>query len=223
MNRLIFGEVELMFRSMFKTALRHPRRALTYLVFGPDTYNLVRAESMEQSVRPRNHLEAHMVRPTAIHEHLATLNMLTVELGLKTVVELGTEKGESTVALLTAAKRIGGRVYSIDVDPCLEARAMIKAYGLEKYWTFIQGASLKIKWDKPIDHLFVDTIHTFKQVIRELRKYEPHVRPGGIVTLHDVVTWPGVMRAANRYVRDRTDLRLYKYFNNNGLVVIFKG
>lgn len=206
-----------------KSGLRHPKRALTYLIFGPEIYDLIQAEKMERNIRTRSHLEAHMVKPTHIHEHLATLNLLTIELGLKTVVELGTGMGESTIALLEAAKQIGGRVYSIDLDPCLEARAMIKAYGLERYWTFIQGDSLKIKWNKPIDHLFIDTVHTFKHAIRELKKYEPYVRRGGIVTLHDVVTWPGVLRAINRYVKNRTNLRLYKFFNNNGLAVVFKG
>lgn len=214
--------MELMFRSMFKTALRHPRRALTYLVFGPDTYNLVRAESMEHSVRPKNPLEVHMIRRTGIHEHLATLHMLTVELGLKTVLELGTGKGESTVALLWAAKQIGGRVYSVDISPCEEAKAKVRKHGLEKYWTFIQGNSLEVKWDRPIDHLFIDTYHTFEHTIRELEKYEPHVSAGGIITLHDIITWPGVLLAVNKYKAKRPDLRVYKYFHDNGLAVIFK-
>ena len=209
-------------RLKIKAGIRSPKKALTYLIFGPETYDLIQAEKMERRIRPRSRLEAHMVKPTHIHEHLATLNLLTIELCLKTVVELGTGMGESTIALLEAAKQIGGRVYSIDVNPCLEACAMIKAYGLEGYWTFIQGDSLKVGWDKPIDHLFIDTVHTFDQATKELEKYEPYVRRGGIITLHDIVTWPGVLRAINSYVKGRTDLRVYKYFNNNGLAVIFK-
>ena len=209
--------------SKIKAGLRRPNRAISYLIHGPEKYNLIRAEKLEHSVRPRNHLEAHMVRQTEIHEHLATLNLLTVELGLKTVLELGTGEGESTIALLEAVRQTGGRVYSIDVSPCEKAHATIRAYGLEKYWTFLQGDSLKIRWDKPIDHLFVDTYHTFSHTLRELKKYEPYVRSGGIVTLHDIVTWPGVLRAVNKYVADRPDLRLYKYFNCNGLAIVFKG
>lgn len=209
-------------RQKIKAGLRHPKKTLTYLIFGPKAYHLIQAEKMEHDIKPKNHLEAHMVKPTDIHEHLATLNMLTIELKLKTIVELGTGVGESTIALLEAAKKTGGRVYSIDVDPCLEAHRMIKAYGLQKYWTFIQEDSLKVGWDKPIDHLLIDTIHTFDQVTKELEKYEPHVRHGGIITLHDTVTWAGVLLAINRYVKDRKELRLYNYFNNNGLAVIFK-
>lgn len=206
-----------------KAGLRHPRRAFNYLVHGEQKYYLRWAEKMEHRIKPKSHLEAHMVKPTDVHEHLATLNMLTIELGLKTVLELGTGIGETTVAFLEAAKELDGKVYSIDIDPCQEAHSVIKNYGLEKYWTFIQADSLKIKWDRPIDHLYIDTVHTFQQAAKELKKYEPCVRRGGLITLHDIVTWPGVMRAVNHYTRNRPDLRPYRYFNNNGLTVIFKG
>jgi len=211
-----------MFKKL-KTGLCHPKQALDYLLREPNEYQLIQAEKMEHAVRPGGYLEEHMVKRTDIHEHLATLNMLTREFRLRTILELGTGSGESTVALLDAARKIGGRVYSVDIEPCPEAHATIKAHGLEKYWTFIQGDSLKLEWSRPIDHLFIDTVHTYPQAIRELRKYEPHVRRGGLITLHDIVTWPGVMRAVNAYTRKRPDLRLYKYFNNNGLAVIFKG
>ncbi len=209
--------------SKLKTGLRNPRKALDYILHDQKEYQLIQAEKMEHAIKPKDHLEVHMVKRTDIHEHLATLNMLTIELGLKTVLELGTGTGESTVAFLDAAKKIGGKVYSIDIDPCLEAHATIKSHGFEKYWTFIQSSSLEVDWDRPIDHLFVDTVHTYEQVIEELKKYEPHVRRGGLITLHDIVTWPGVMKAIEVYLKGRKDLRLYKYFNDNGLGVIFKG
>ncbi len=206
-----------------KSGLRHPKRALDYLLHGKQRYYLLQAEKMEHNIRPAIPLEAHMVKPTDIHEHLATLNMLTIELGLKTVLELGTGTGETTIAFLDAAKKINGKVYSIDIDQCEEAHTKIKAYNLEKHWTFIRENSLKLKWDKPIDHLFIDTIHTYQHAIDELKKYEPYVRIGGLITLHDIITWPGVMGAINDYNKNRQDLHPYKYFNNNGLAVIFKG
>ncbi len=209
--------------SKLKTGLRNPRRALDYILHDEKEYMFIQAEKMEHGFQPETPLEEHMVRRTDIHEHLATLNMLTVELGLKTVLELGTGTGESTVAFLSAAKKIGGRVYSVDIDPCEKAHAAVKAHGLEKYWTFIQGSSLEVPWGRKIDHLFVDTVHTYEQVTAELKKYEPQVRRGGLITLHDIVTWPGVMEAMNAYVKGRSDLRVYRYLNNNGLGVVFKG
>jgi len=211
-----------------KYGFHHPREALTYLFF-PQKRRLIRAEkavseweTMERNIKPSSPLEACMIKPTDIHEHLATLFMLTVELNLKTIVELGTAGGESTIAFLYAAKQIGGKVYSIDINPCLEAKERIKTLGLQEYWTFIQGDDLKVEWNKPLDHLFIDTSHTFNQTIRELEKYEPYVNYGGIITIHDIVGYPEVLQAINSYIKDRTDLRLYKYFNNWGLGIIFK-
>ena len=178
---------------------------------------------MEQAVKPTTPLEACMVQPTDIHEHLQTLHMLSVELDLKTVLELGTRGGESTIALLEAAKKKGGIVYSIDIDPCLEAKAKIHAYRLDKYWVFIQGDDLKVEWNRAIDHLFIDTMHTYISTIKELEKFEPYVKNGGIIVLHDIVSHPEVLLAINDYARNRKDLRIYKYFNCQGLAIIFKG
>jgi len=215
--------------SKLKTGLHHPREVLMYLILGPKYYLtqaerwVAEAERMERKIKPNNPLEAQMIKPTDIHEHLATLYMLTVELNLRTIVELGTRGGESTVALLEAARLIGGRVYSVDIDPCLEAKAKVQTYGLQEYWTFIEGDDLKVEWEKPIDHLFVDTIHTFDRVTKELEKYEPHVKNGGVITIHDTVLYPEVSQAIKKYIKGRRDLRLYNYFNCFGLAVIFKG
>ena len=171
---------------------------------------------------PTNIMEVYMKRPSDIWEHLATLYMLTVELDLKTILELGTAEGESTIALLQAAHQIGGKVYSIDIDPCQKAREAIENCGLMDHWIFIQGDDLRVKWERSIDHLFIDTTHEFQHTFKELEKYEPYVREGGIITLHDITTFPGVMTAINEYLKNRNDLRLYKYLHNNGLAVIFK-
>ena len=198
-----------------------PREILVRILY-PREYHLIQAEKMERAIEPTNNLEAHMIKPTDIHEHLMTLYMLTIEMGLKTILELGTRDGESTIAFLEAAKKIGGKVFSIDTNRCSKAKEKVRSYGLERYWVFIQSDDLKAKWDKPIDHLFIDTSHLFEQTLKELRKYEPDVRKGGLITLHDTVTYPEVIPALMTYARRRSDLRIYKYFNNSGLVVIFK-
>jgi predicted O-methyltransferase YrrM len=172
---------------------------------------------------PANLLETLMAQPSDIWEHLATLHMLNVEFDLKTVLELGTAEGESTVALLQAAHQIDGRVYSIDINPCREAWNVITNFGLGDRWSFIQGDDLQVNWDKSIDHLFIDTSHTYEHTLKELQKYEPYVRIGGIITLHDTISFPEVMTAILDYIKNRGDLRVYNYLHNNGLAVIFKG
>ena len=204
-----------------KYSVLSPRNLIVRLLF-PFEYHLIQSEQKEREIKPTSNLEVHMIKPTDIHEHLTTLYMLTVEMKLKTILELGTRNGESTIALLTAAEKIGGKVYSIDVDRCLKAKDKIKSYDLQKYWTFTQGDDLKVKWKKPIDHLFIDTSHLFEHTLRELEKYEVYVKRGGLITFHDTVTYPEVVPALKKYVKDRKDLNIYKYFNNSGLIVVFK-
>jgi predicted O-methyltransferase YrrM len=86
----------------------------------------------------------------------------------------------------------------------------------------IQADDLKVEWDKPIDHLFMDTSHTYDQTIKELQKYEPYARRRGVIMMHDIVTFPKTLQALDDYINNRADLRIFKYFNNNGLAIIFK-
>jgi predicted O-methyltransferase YrrM len=214
-------------QSSFKRLLDEAKFGLLRFIVGSNAQNCMRKSLKENEnlsrFTPSNSLELLMTQPSDIWEHLATLHMLTIEFNLKTTLELGTAEGESTSALLYASKQIGGNVYSIDINPCQEARETIKNLALFDRWNFIQGDDLQVNWSKEIDHLFIDTSHEYNQTLEELRKYEPYVRSGGIITLHDIISCPEVFAAISEYTRNRNDLRIYKYFHNNGLAVIFKG
>ena len=121
--------------------------------------------------------------------------MFTKELGLKTIVELGMRGDESTISLLYAAKETGGMVLSFDVDDCPGAKRSVSELGLSDDWRFKQTDDLPVIWQKTIDHHFIDTSHTYEQTVAELRKFEPFVRDGGIMTMHDRVTFPDVKNA----------------------------
>ena len=75
----------------------------------------------------RTDFEKLALEPTDISEHLTTLSLLTRALGLKTVLELGTREGYSTIAFLEAAKAIGGTVTSVDIEPCPKAHERVAA------------------------------------------------------------------------------------------------
>jgi predicted O-methyltransferase YrrM len=216
-----------------KTAVKHPRKALLYLTLGKQAYKEYRQlqaevarlralDSCTKATNPTLPFASHMKAITDIHEHLTTLFMLTVQLRLNTILELGTRAGESTVALLYAAKEIGGKVFSIDIHQCPDAKKLVQTYGLEPYWQFIQADDLAVQWNKAVDHLFIDTSHTLDHTMNELKKYEPYVRHGGIITMHDSVACPEVKEAVLTYLRVRDGLRMYEYINNNGLIVLFK-
>ena len=163
-----------------------------------------------------------LTTPTDIHELLVTLSMLTMEMNLKTVVELGTHSVESTTAPVCVTKACERDVYSTDLDDCMVARRAIKNRGLEGQWEFVQADNLEADWMKSIDHLYIDTSHTAEQMLREHQKYEPYARTGGIVTTHDSASFPGVKRGIRSHSRDRNDVRICEYDNNNGLVIRFK-
>lgn len=156
---------------------------------------------------------------TDICQHLMTLYFITVEFNLKRTLELGTRYGESTLALLEACKTTGGHLWSIDDDPCEEAKSRVQHYGLWDYWTFIQGDNRQVEWNQEIDHLFIDTSNKYDQKMEELKKYYPHLRVGGWFTMHDPITEPETYRAWKDFGAKTKE---YLYLHNNGLLVAKK-
>ena len=213
------------FISKIKSGLKDPKRGLEYLILGEKKYNALYGFDTTHScilVNTTDSLEFSMTQPTDINEHLQTLHMLTVELNLKNILELGTRTGESTIALLLATKELGGKMTSVDLNSCDEAKKKVKTLDLDSYWNFIQTDDLTLDWDEKIDHLFIDTSHTYEQTMLEFQKFEPFVRKGGLITLHDIVSCPPVLNAINDFILKRDDIRFYKFFNNNGLAVLRK-
>ena len=136
-----------------------------------------------------------------IKDHLLRLYDLTVKLPSgKIIVELGVRWGNSTLALLAAVNDSGGHLYSVDVLP---ASGGASDYLAEPNWTFILGDDLNVvkTWDKPIDHLFIDTTHMFEQTLSELREWGRWVKPEGIITLHDTTNIE-VMQAINKFMEE---------------------
>lgn len=224
--------------SKFLTKIKHPKTALVYWLIGSKQFEKLRKNhSCNFCNFPKTEIEKLMTEDSSIHEHLNTLYMLTIEFNLKNILELGTQFGNSTIVLLYAAKKINGNVTTVDVDPCKFAKKRIQELELDDFCNFIQSDDTKIEWTEPIDHLFIDSNHSYQHVTKQLEKYEPHVRKGGIITLHDIVMHEfssdgepvektleknSVMRAIENYIKNRKDLRFYKYFNCNGLGIIRK-
>lgn len=156
--------------------------------------------------------------------HLMPLALLITEFGLKHVVELGTGAGDSTVAILEAVAAVGGQVLSIDMESCEDARERIASLGLDANWQFFQCNALEVQdvdIPRPIDLLLVDTLHLYTQTLAEIRKFLPHVRPGGWIALPGSMSFPGVSRAALDVIQssDR-QARFYSFTHQNGLLLI---
>jgi predicted O-methyltransferase YrrM len=158
-----------------------------------------------------------------ISQHLITLAMLVQEFDLKVIVEAGTGDGHSTVALLEAAKAIGGHVLSIDIEPCPAAHRLIESVGLLNWWTFKQRNALDLdegEIPQQIDLLFIDTFHLYSQTLAELRKFVKHLRTGSWIVLHHAVSFPGVSKALLEMIQSfALELRFYPFIHQSGLSV----
>jgi predicted O-methyltransferase YrrM len=127
-----------------------------------------------------------------ISDHLSSIFFFALDAPAGLFVELGTRGGESTRALLAAAKLRSGRLLSVDIDPCSPADLPHR-----ELWTFIQSDDISFGKErfKPwcrenqlpeeISLLFIDTSHEYEHTRAELSVWIPLLKPGGIVILHD--------------------------------------
>ncbi len=108
------------------------------------------------------------------------------------IFEIGVRRGISTRALLEGLRdrlevsdtsKGNGKLYSVDIT---EREHVIKDKELKKKWEFIYADSTKLKWSKEIDILFIDGNHSYKYCKADYERYEPFVRKGGLILLHDL-------------------------------------
>lgn len=162
-----------------------------------------------------------------INEHLLTLYNVALEIKARTIIELGTRTGESMIPLLEAAHATKGRLYSVDVELCEEAKRKVKEFGLGERWTFVMSDDIEfgLKWPQtnPIDMVFVDTTHEYEQTKKEIAIFEPLIRPGGIMAFHDTESRKdGVLKPIQEFLKTHAGYEFYNYLNNNGLGVMRK-
>lgn len=167
-------------------------------------------------------VELLFTRCNDIYAHLPTLYRTVVDRQYGRILELGTRTGESTLALLMAAQATKGNVTSVDIQPVPVAWARIEEAGLLGLWEFIHSDDLLLEWNDHIDLLFIDTTHQYEHTLRELAKYEPFVVEGGAIALHDTTFHPEIWKATKNCFGDRSAVRIFRYFHNNGLTLIDK-
>ena len=117
------------------------------------------------------------------------------------VVEIGSFKGKSTVALAKGALWCGqSRVVACDPFPPALAKwspggdlyedcqAALQRYGVSQHVELHRQRSMDMlkDWDRPIRLLWVDGDHRYEAVAADVRGFTAHLAPGAIVALHDV-------------------------------------
>ena len=108
------------------------------------------------------------------------------------VVEVGTGVGSSALWLTQALADNGwGRLHSIDLNECADARERVTRAGLSGFVTFhttdSRGAEAKALAERvaPIGLLFVDGAHDYTSVRRDIESWAAAVPKGGLVIFHD--------------------------------------
>jgi predicted O-methyltransferase YrrM len=117
--------------------------------------------------------------------HLTTLFGMVLGQRPKRILELGVRGGSTTLPLLMAAKAVGAKVVSVDVQP-----TMFQCPDeLLPHWEFVQMDALKYlaELDKSIvqDFVYVDDWHSYPHVAKELSLLDECVTPSSVVVLHD--------------------------------------
>lgn len=62
--------------------------------------------------------------------------------------------------------------------------------------------------DESLDFVFIDGLHTFEQVTKDMKNYYPKVKKGGLFCGHDFNVIPAVNMAVNKFCQDidRTEI-----------------
>ena len=155
--------------------------------------------------------------PSDINEHLPTLKQYASE--CRVIVELGMRDGVSTWALLAGKPK---EMVSIDIifpKVDIDLYKITRAEGIEYY--FWLGSSLEVKI--PCDLLFVDTIHTYDQLSKELKLWGNHVEK--YIILHDTTSCKEELEpAVNEFLEQNKQWSIDEVFeNNNGLTILKHG
>lgn len=101
------------------------------------------------------------------------------------IVNIGTGLGTSSLAFHEA--RSDATIFTIDINPCEEAFENWREAGVHHRIVPVRSASGVIgkQWPIPVNLLFVDGDHTPPGIRIDVKIWEPHVVPGGLLVFHD--------------------------------------
>jgi len=105
----------------------------------------------------------------------------------RTILEIGSWDGCSTMAMGIACKEFGGHIYSVDPRVGTMLNDNIKYYGLEKIVTPIKAFSPWVKGiPKRIEFLFIDGDHSTRNVLMDYFYWVHYMKKNDIVAFHDI-------------------------------------
>lgn len=184
--------------------------------------------------------EVSLVNPNAtkstdIYQHLPVLKKYGED--CKHITEMGVRWGASTLGFIMSKP---DRLISYDIQSTPEIEHIMSESQQFLNHSFMLGDTLKIVIE-PTELLFIDTLHTYNQLIAELRRHEGKVSK--YIILHDTTTFGRIDEAIYQHASDlvkgqiasKTGLRtamedflientnwsiLEDLINNNGLTIL---
>lgn len=128
------------------------------------------------------------------------------------IVEIGSWKGRSTIALASGASGPQDRVYAIDPHTGSREHGRVDTFAIFQenvHQAGVQDRVVPVRMRshdaasllelQAIDLLFIDGSHEYSDVRQDIQDWIPRLRPGGVVAFNDP-SWPGVHRALFRHV-----------------------
>jgi predicted O-methyltransferase YrrM len=123
------------------------------------------------------------------------------------IVEIGSYKGKSTI-YLAQGSLAGHQAPVVAIDPHLDCTGYeflsnLDKAGVNKHVKSLHNYSWQVYWwfwHRPIELLFIDGSHKYKDVLFDLELYFPLVLDGGVIAFHDSVMFDGVRKVVNEII-----------------------
>ena len=158
-----------------------------------------------------------------INEHLPVLKRYADE--VSHITEFGVRWVSSTKAFLASS---ASTLISYDILTTPEIKQYIqKCAELNVPWVYIEQSTLECVIEET-DLLFIDTLHTYTQLIKELELHANKVRK--YIICHDTSTFArrgmdddnkGLMDAIDEFLEDNNEWIIHEHSNNNnGLTIL---
>lgn len=153
------------------------------------------------------------------------LKLLILSTKSKKILEIGCSIGYSAIWMASAAKELGGHVYTMDKseDRSELARINFENAGLSREITLFEGDAMDIlkNWKNgPMDFILIDAMK--KQYLDYYKLVFPLLNRSGMIVADDVNKFKEKMKDFLEYVKK--DKRVYSTILNidDGVIIIYK-
>ncbi len=120
------------------------------------------------------------------------------------VVETGTDRGRSGAHMAMGNK--ASKIVSIDIDGACSAHLdTLKLPNVETITGDAVAASHRFL-DRSIDMLFLDSLHEYDHMVREVAAFMPKAKLGALVFVDDIHLNPGMERLWNEIAKPKRDI-----------------